>query len=314
MSKKPDWQRPATGLWRATVILPDLDTGAAASDAFGDLTAVSAFEESPDGAWRVEGFSTDEPDRAALEARLALTFAPLGITPPVPIWEKLPPTDWLRENQQSFQPLEVGRYFIHGSHFEDTVPPGRIGLLIDAATAFGTGEHATTRGCLLALDAIVQSGRPARILDMGTGTGVLAMAAAKSWRRRVIARDIDPESVRVTRHNARANGVAPLLEVYKSNGYRERGVAAHGAYDLIFANILAGPLERMAADLGHHLAPGGIAVLSGLLARQANGVLAAHRQQHVRLLQKIIIDGWATLVIARARPAHFRSIRKRATS
>jgi ribosomal protein L11 methyltransferase len=314
LSKKPDWERPGTGLWRAVVTVPDVEMAASVMDAFSDLTAVSAFEE-PGGGWCVEGFTTDEPERGAVSSRLALAMLPFACTVAEPVWQKLPPKDWLNENQAAFPPLAVGRYFIHGSHFDGVIPPGRIGLLIDAATAFGTGEHATTRGCLLALDAIAAAGcRPLRILDMGTGTGVLAMAAAKTWRRRVVARDIDPESVRVTVHNARYNGVARLMSVRKSDGYHERGVAKHGPYDLIFANILAGPLERMAADLSRVLAPGGVAVLSGLLSRQANGVLAAHRLQRLRLKQQIVIDGWSTLVLAHARPAHLRSIRKRASS
>jgi ribosomal protein L11 methyltransferase len=194
------------------------------------------------------------------------------------------------------------------------VPTGRIGLLIDAATAFGTGEHATTRGCLLALDAIARNRRMARVLDMGTGTGVLAIAAAKAWRRRVVARDIDPESVRVAAHNARRNGVAHLVTVRRSAGYRDRLVARAAPYDLVLANILARPLSLMARDLGHVLGTGGIAVLSGLLPWQENMVLAAHRRQGLRLRQRIVIDGWSTLVLARGRPAHFRSLRKHSTS
>ncbi|HVA13569.1 MAG TPA: 50S ribosomal protein L11 methyltransferase, partial [Stellaceae bacterium] len=206
-------------------------------------------------------------------------------------------------------PLAVGRFFIHGSHFRAPIPPGRLALEIDAATAFGTGEHATTRGCLTALDAMAPRS-VARILDMGTGTGILAMAAAKRWRRRVVARDIDPESVRVAAHNARRNGVAGLIAVNRSTGYRERGVAGRQPYDLVLANILAKPLERMARDLGRVLAPGGVAVLSGLLESQASAVLAAHRLLRLRLKQRVVIDGWATLVLGRGRSPTFRSVRK----
>jgi ribosomal protein L11 methyltransferase len=159
------------------------------------------------------------------------------------------------------------------------------------------------------LDAMGSRG-PRRILDMGTGTGILAMAAAKRWRCHIVARDIDPEAVRVTAHNVRRNGIAPLVAVGRSAGYRERGVMRRRPYDLVLANILARPLERMAADLRRALAPGGIAMLSGLLAYQAPGVLAAHRLAGLSLRQRVVIDGWSTLVVGRGRSPHFRSARK----
>lgn len=317
MSKKPDRRRPRgalAGLWRVAVTAADAIAAAAATDAFSELESVSAFEEKPGGSWQVEGLSTESPDRGAIAARLALAWLNLAGAPPEPRWERLPPVDWLRINQASFPPLALGRFFIYGSHHHDAVPTGCIGLLIDAATAFGTGEHATTRGCLLALDAIARNGRMARVLDMGTGTGVLAIAAAKTWRRRVVARDIDPESVRVAAHNARRNGADHLVMVRRSTGYRDRLVARAAPYDLVLANILARPLSLMARDLGHALGTEGIAVLSGLLPWQENMVLAAHRRQGLRLRQRIVIDGWSTLILARGRPAHFRSLRKHPTS
>jgi ribosomal protein L11 methyltransferase len=145
---------------------------------------------------------------------------------------------------------------------------------------------------------------------MGTGTGILAMAAAKRWRRRIVARDIDPEAVRVAAHNIRRNGIAPLVAVGRSTGYRERGVTQWRPYDLVLANILARPLERMAADLRRALAPGGIAILSGLLSNQESGVLAAHRLAGLSLRQRVVIDGWSTLVLGRGRSPHLRSARK----
>lgn len=291
------------------LVAPDAAAAAAASDAFGEFEAVSIFEESKDGPWRVEGFAREKPERAPLLARLALAWLAVGGSPPEPRWEKLPRQDWVGINQASFPPLAVGRFFIHGSHFQGRIPPGRIALEIDAATAFGTGEHATTRGCLAALDAVTRRD-PRWILDMGTGTGILAMAAAKRWRRPIVARDIDPEAVRVAAHNARRNSVAGLVAVGRSTGYRERGVARRQPYDLVLANILARPLERMARDLSRVLAPGGVAVLSGLLSYQQPGVLAAHRLLRLRLKQHIVIDGWSTLVIGRGRSPAFRSFRK----
>lgn len=288
---------------------PNAAAAAAAAEAFGDFEAVSFFEDGKDGPWRVEGFARDKPERAPLLARLALVWLDLAGAPPEPHWEKLPRQDWVGINQASFPPLSAGRFFIHGSHFQGRVPAGRLALEIDAATAFGTGEHATTRGCLLALDAMAQRG-PRHILDMGTGTGILALAAGKRWRRRVVGRDIDPESVRVAAHNARRNGVAAFVAVGRSAGYRDRGVAKCQPYDLVLANILARPLERMARDLRRALAPGGIAVLSGLLRYQEPGVLAAHRLARLHLQQRIVIDGWSTLVVGRGRSSTFRAFRK----
>lgn len=314
MSKKPEQRRTFAGLWRVVVTAPDSTAAAAAADAFSELSAVSAFEDKPGGTWHVEGLSSETPDRGAIAARLALAWLALAGNPPEPHWERVPPTDWLRANQARFPPLAVGRYFIHGSHYLGRVPSGRVGLLIDAATAFGTGEHATTRGCLLALDASARIGRATRTLDMGTGTGVLAIAAAKTAHRRVVARDIDPESVRVAAHNAKRNGVAGLVAVRRSAGYRDRFVRRSAPYALVMANILARPLALMARDLGRVLAPGGIAILSGLLPWQESLVLGAHRLQRLRLKQRIVIDGWSTLVLARGRPRSFRSIRRRLNS
>jgi ribosomal protein L11 methyltransferase len=294
------------------VTASDAAQAAAATDALGEFDAISCFEEKDGGPWRVEAFAREQPDRPGIVARLALAWLALAGEPPLPLIEKMPRTDWLGRNQASFPPLSVGAFFIHGSHYSGAIPSGRIALLIDAATAFGTGEHATTRGCLTAL-AAMHGRRGLRILDMGTGTGILAMAAARRYRRRIVARDIDPEAVRVAAHNARRNGVASLIEVKRSPGYRERGVARNAHYDLVLANILARPLERMARDLGRVLAPSGAAILSGLLQSQEAGVLAAHRASRLHLRARLVIDGWSTLVLSRERPATFRAIRRPTT-
>jgi ribosomal protein L11 methyltransferase len=313
LSRKPEKRRPrssASGLWRVIVNAPDAAAAAVASDALSDWGTVSAFEERPDGPWRVEGLSAEPPDRSSTVARLALAWLKLASPVPEPRWERVPATDWVSLNQASFPPLRIGRYFIYGSHRPARVPAGHIGLLIDAATAFGTGEHATTRGCLLALDAVARVGRARRILDMGSGTGGLGLAAAKTWHRRVAAFDIDAEAVRVSAHNARRNGVAHLVQARRSTGYRDRFVARAAPFDLVFANILARPLTLMARDLGRVLAPGGIAVLSGLLPWQEDQVLAAHRAHRLRLCQRLVVSGWSTLIIARGRPLRFRSFRQ----
>ena len=172
--------------------------------------------------------------------------------------------------------------------------------MLDAATAFGTGEHPSTRGCLMALDDLSRGRRFRRPIDVGTGTGVLAIAAAKLLHRRVLASDIDGSAVRVARHNLARNGVAHLVRVRRARGYRDRAIRK-SRYDLILSNILARPLALMARDLSRALKPGGRAVLSGLLRRQEPIVLAPHRGCGIVLERRLVIDGWSTLVL-RAQP------------
>ena len=278
------------GVWRVSAEAADAKAAERAAEAVAALcAAVSAFETAPGGAWLVEGFSDAAPDRTALAAALGIAFRV----------ERLPPRDWVRENQESFPPRRIGRYFVYGSHHRGGVPAGAIGLLIDAATAFGTGEHATTSGCLRVIDALARRRRFRRILDMGTGTGILAIAAAKSWARPVLAVDIDHGSVRVARTNFRRNGVAGRVSAEWSRGYRSRRVSARRPYDLVLANILARPLAAMAHDLRAALLPGGVAVLSGLIEWQVPFVLAAHRLQGLCLVRRLVIDGWTTLELRR---------------
>ena len=288
------------GVWRLRLGAPDAALAERAASALDAVCAgVSAFEIAGGPAWLVEGFAMSEPKRSELETLLLLAWAGRG-EPPMPEIERLARRDWVRENQESFPPRRVGRYFIHGTHYRAPLPAGAVGLLIDAATAFGTGEHATTSGCLLALDRLARRRRRRNVLDMGTGTGILAIAASKTWHlgaSAVLAVDIDSGSVRVAQENARRNGVAAGVRARWSAGYRSRAVQERRSYDLVFANILARPLAMMARSLAQALAPGGVAVLSGLLARQERFVLAAHRAQRLHLCHRIVIDGWHTLVL-----------------
>jgi len=282
-------------LWRVSVAVDSADAAAAASAALGSLCgAVSAFEEA--NGWRVDGLATKSPDRAALETHLALAFA--GAAPPALALEQVPERDWVTENQASFPPLRVGRFFVHGSHVS-RVPAGAIGIVIDAATAFGTGEHGSTQGCLLALGGLARRYRPRRILDLGAGTGILAISAAKLWHCPVLAADIESESVRVTALNARRNGVASLVRAARADSYDRPAIARAAPYDLVLANILARPLMRLASGLGRALAPGGIAVLAGLLPRQEAMVLPAHRMAGLTLAGRIDVAGWRTLVLSK---------------
>jgi len=290
----------APALWRLALETKDATDAESAAGALAIACPATSFFEAPrGGSWQVEGFATAKPDRAIVEAALSLVWIDRS-DPPAVTLERVAARDWLAENQAGFPPLAVGRFFIFGSHFSGQVPPGRIGILIDAATAFGTGEHPTTRGCLAALDALARRPRrPQHVLDMGTGTGILALAAAKTWRRRIDARDSDREAARVTIVNARRNGSARWIAVAARGGYRDRGLKRKRPFDVVFANILARPLIEMAPDLSRALAPGGVAILSGLLARQQAAVLAAHRAQGLYLLRRIAIEGWTTLIVAR---------------
>jgi ribosomal protein L11 methyltransferase len=278
------------------------DAALAVAAAFDDLTGtVSAFETreaiSGDAAlWRVEAYPAAPILNPALEIRLALLAAGSGGRLLDIREERLGERDWLEENRRAFPPLRIGRFFVHGSHWTGRAPPGSIPLEIDAATAFGTGEHPSTRGVLLALDGLARRRRFRRPLDIGTGTGVLAIAAAKRLHRPVLASDIDCAAARVAAHHVGRNGLRGQVRVICAPGYRARAVR-RSRYDLILSNILARPLSLMARDLAHALAPGGIAVLSGLLRRQERMVLAAHRMQELALARRIAIEGWSTLIL-----------------
>jgi len=270
--------------------------------AFDELAgAVAAFETREAGAnnpalWRIEAYPQQPVLDAETEIRLALTAAGAGGRLLNIVEERLPERDWLAENRRDFPPQRIGRFFVHGSHWHGRAAPSSIPIEIDAATAFGTGEHPSTRGCLLALDRLARRRRFRRPLDIGTGSGILAIAAAKRLHRPVIAADIDPEAVRVARHHARRNGLARTARFLRAAGYRSHALRRH-KYDLILANILARPLALMARDLKRTLAPGGTAVLAGLLRRQEPLVLAAHRAQHLSLEHRLVIEGWSTLVL-----------------
>jgi ribosomal protein L11 methyltransferase len=259
--------------------------------------AVSIFESGP-GEWAIAAYPPASRLAPDLAARLALAAAAAGGALIAVEEAPLPARDWLADNRRAFPPLAIDRFFIHGSHYRDRVPAGMIGIRVDATTAFGTGEHASTRGCLLALAALARRRRFRRPLDIGTGTGILAIAAAKRLHRRVWASDIDPVAAAVARDNAAKNGVAGLVRVRAAPGYRDRALRRR-RYDLVLSNILARPLALLAPELARVLAPDGRAVLSGLLARQEALVLAAHRRCGLALERRYRIEGWSTLVLRR---------------
>jgi ribosomal protein L11 methyltransferase len=261
--------------------------------------AAVALVDAGQGRWRVAIYFCAAPDKKAVRALIKTAAGPeadKGLS-----FEQVAAKDWVGASLAGLKPVAAGRFVVHGAHDRSRIAPNRIGIEIEAALAFGSGHHGTTRGCLLALDGLCKSlgsGRAAwRILDIGTGSGVLAIAAARALRQRVLATDIDPSAVRVARANAKLNRVGPMVEFVKADGLANQTLRARAPFDLIFANILLGPLQRLASPLAKITAPGGHVVLSGLLTSQANAAIAAYRA--LTLERRIDLDGWSTLVFKR---------------
>lgn len=264
-----------------------------------DACAISIFEEG-DG-WVAEAVFTGAENRAERRAeieRLVASIAPAGTVTIGSIAER----DWVARSLEGLAPVEAGRFVVHGAHDRHRVAPNRIAIEIEAALAFGTGHHGTTRGCLLAFEMWLRRERhrgPLRVLDVGTGTGVLAIAAARALNAKVLASDIDPVAIAVARDNARLNRAGALFEGFTAAGAQAGRFRTRGPYDLIFANILEAPLRRLSQPLSALLAPGGRIILSGLLAAQAPGIIAAYRRQGLSLESRVPLEGWVTLTMRR---------------
>ena len=259
-------------------------------------TAVAACEERT-GAWAVEIYFEHAPDQDAVRT-LVGDLAGNAVRDRV-VFTTVAARDWVAQSLEGLAPVAAGRFVVHGAHDRHRIAPNRIGVEIEAALAFGTGHHGTTLGCLMALDRMLNRRRPRRILDVGCGTGVLAIAAARATRRSVLAGDIDPVSVRVARDNARLNRADALVEIIRANGLSDRRMQAGGPFDLVFANILLGPLKQLANPIRRVAAPDARVVISGLLSGQANAALVAYRGRGLVLARRISLDGWVTLVLVR---------------
>jgi ribosomal protein L11 methyltransferase len=274
------------------------------ADVLGDSldpqdSACAAFEAG-DGRWRLEIYFRNAPDEAEVAALVATTAGAAAAAKLE--FAAVAAADWVAQSLAGLTPVAAGRFLVHGAHDRARVGANRIGIEIEAALAFGTGHHGTTRGCLMALDDLAKRRRPRRVLDVGTGSGVLAIAAARALRAPVTAFDIDPLAVAAGRANARLNRAGAFVVCLRGNGPRAGAVRRHAPYDLIFANILLGPLQRMAVNLAALICRGGTVVLSGLLPAHANAALSIYAAQGFALERRITLDGWTTLVLRRSRP------------
>ena len=281
----------------ALTTLPGKAKAEALGEAMEALTpepyGVGVFEiEDDSGLWEVGGYFNEAPDEAGLALLATLHGAkPFAVS-------ELPDVDWVAKVKRELAPIRAGRFYLYGSHDADSVPDGVEPMLIEAAMAFGTGHHGTTQGCLRALDRLATRGVVAeKVADIGCGTAVLAMAAARIWPGVPLASDIDPVAVEVAEANLAANGMAGRVTCLEATGFDHPQIAAGAPYDLIFANILKGPLIDLAPDLAAHLAPGGHAILSGLLNEQAAAVAEAYVAQGLHQVEAEEIGDWTTLVL-----------------
>ena len=288
---------PATH--RASVTLADETTAKRVVDAlsemfFEDQAAFAAFER-PDLRWDVTVHFAEAPDEALL--RELVGHAVGSDVAATMTFDTVEAKDWVKASLEDLVPVPAGRFVVHGQHDRTKIPPNKLGIEIEAALAFGTGHHGTTRGCLLLLDHVLKAYQPRRVLDLGTGTGVLAIAAAKALHGRVLASDIDPPSVRVAEENAQLNQTGHLVDVIRATGFAAPQFATEGPFDLVLANILANPLRHLAGPMARHLASGAQVILSGLLNHQAPAVIAAYRARGLVPLRHLKIEGWSSLLL-----------------
>lgn len=292
-----DTLTPATS--RATFAIGDEQTARRVTDLLTECledgeAAVAAFER-PDGRWDVTVHFAEAPDQGRIKSLVAQAASD-DVAQTI-VFDTIAAKDWVKASLEGLVPVAAGRFIVHGQHDRAHVPPNKLGIEIEAALAFGTGHHGTTRGCLLLLDQVLHSKMPRRVLDLGAGTGVLAIAAAKALRRKVLASDIDPRSATVARENAVLNGVGNLVISICATGFSAPQFRLRAPFDLVMANILANPLRQLAPPMAAHLAPEAMVILSGLLPHQTRSVIGTYRTQGLVLIRQIRIDGWCSLLM-----------------
>lgn len=285
--------------YTALTTLPNKDKAYALGEALEALqpepTGIGVFElEDGSGLWEIGAYFTDAPDEAGLAILATMHDAKMFVV------SEVPDQDWVAKVRRELSPVEAGRFFVYGSHDADKVPEGSIPLLIEAAMAFGTGHHGTTLGCLKAFDRLVTDGFvPQNAIDVGCGTAVLAMAAAHVSPNQVLASDIDPVAVDVAIANVAANGLWGRVKSVVAAGFDADELKENAPYDLVFANILKGPLIDLAPHMAAVIAPGAHAILSGILNEQADDVIAVYAQNGINLLARDSIVDWTTLTLTK---------------
>ena len=268
------------------------------AEALDPLSGAVSWTASQTAGSEVQAFCDFEPDRTAVMRLLAEAAAGLGVPTPEPDILFLPPRDWLVENRIQFEPFRIGRFFLLGTPDRTPTPSGCLPLRIDAGMAFGTGRHESTSACLRAIE-LLSKRRFRNVLDMGCGSGILALAAWRTWRCRVLAADCDPVAVRVAGENFRVNGVAPFVRAVAGNGYAAAEVRARPRFDLIIANILTQPLRDMARDVARRAAPGGVVVLSGFVERDVNRVSEIYAGLGFRRAGIVPVGDWRAVILSK---------------
>lgn len=291
------------GLW-AIRLTVDRALGPAIEEALsGIATSVSRFEENPgwpepSDSWCIEAITQAEPDREALTSLIAATAEAMETPAPPFQIARIADIDWLARNRREFPPVSFGRFFIYGTHFDGAVPDGKVGIVLDAGPAFGSGTHESTRGALMAIDRVAGEDRFQRVLDIGCGSGILGIALALTTVAGITASDLEQAATDNVRFNADANGLADRIAALCEEGVGV-SVRARAPYDLVAANILAEPLMKMAGDLAEVTVAGATVILSGLIGAQEQSVLDAYRRAGFDHCLTLVLGPWSTLVVSR---------------
>jgi ribosomal protein L11 methyltransferase len=278
----------------AAIIVETVDPATSAAAAFAAAPDTNNSNKAP---WIVEAYFGTPPDEANVRALVAAAAGDAAAS--TATFGRVDEQDWVAASLEGLKPVRVGRFIVHGAHGRNAVKANDIAIEIEAALAFGTGHHGSTRGCLHMLDFVARKRRPRAILDIGTGSGVLAIAAAKLFKRKIQAGDIDSVCVKAAVANAKRNRVATFVRPVLAKGVAHLAVRAGAPYDLVLANILTHPLRDLAPQIARLAAPGAEIILSGLIGRDVPGVAAAYRTQSIALARRIDIDGWTTLLVQR---------------